>query len=140
MPRSNKSNSRSEKKDANAGRRYFLPSDARWGGFVDLKLDAAQKGTFYDWYQHPENHFIQLMEEELGEGMALSLKWDAENECFVASYLGKGVSNSNERYCLTARAPNATEALALLEFKHRILLEGAWDTYLPKTGRLASWG
>lgn len=140
MPRKAKSTPAPKRADPNAGRRYYLPGDAVFGGYVNLKLDDEHKAAFELWYGEHEHDVSQLHTETLVDGMAFSLKWDAENDCFFASYSGAGVTGSNERYVLTARASSWFEALALLVFKHCELMGGSWDEFLPRTGRLNSWG
>lgn len=138
MPRGKKDDK--NKSDPNAGRRYFTSSEAAWGGYVDLKLDADQHATFDDWFHATNAEWPVLLTDALAEGLSLSVKWDAASQCFVASLAGAGVSNSNERYVLTARSTDMFEAMALSVYKHSILMRGDWGDYKPRTGRLAQWG
>ena len=140
MPRARKSEKAAPAYDPNAGRRYFLPADAKWGGYIDLKISEDQRGVFNDWYLKPGSLWWDLLAECLADGLALSLKWDAENQCFVVTLTGAGISNSNERYALTARSSDATEAMALCVYKHSVLMGGIWDSFMPRTGTMRSWG
>lgn len=140
MPRGKKPVAAPTKADPNAGRRYYLPGDAVFGGYINLKLDEEHHEAFDRWYGEFEPRIGEFLAETLVDGMAFSLKFDAENDCFFASYSGAGVSGSNERYVLTARSSSWAEALALLVFKHTELMGGSWDDFLPKSGKLRSWG
>ena len=140
MPRTKKSVDAPKKADVNAGRKYYLPAEAKWGGFIDLRLDEQQKAEFLAWAAESPATWTDDLQEMLAEGLNLSIKFDAENSTFIASVMGAGITNSNERYCLTARSDVWTEALALVVYKHVVLMDGAWDDFLPKTGRLRQWG
>ena len=140
MPRAKSPKNSPAKHDPNAGRKYYLPQDAVFGGYVELRIDEDQKGAFDLWYGEHEYEIAGMAAETLVDGMALSIKYDAANQCFLASYSGAGVTGSNERYVLTARSSSWPEALALLVYKHDELMGGMWDDFLPRTGRLRSWG
>lgn len=140
MPRAKKDTRSQPKHDPNAGRRYYLPGNAVFGGYIELKLDEEQRAAFDLWYCDHEQTFAEMVSETVVDGMALSIKYDAENQCFSASYSGAGVTGSNERYVLTARSSSWPEALALLVYKHDELMGGCWDDFTPRTGRLRSWG
>lgn len=140
MPRAKKDTSKAAPYNPNAGRKYFLPADAVFGGYINLKLDEEQHEAFDIWYGEHEHLFAGMAAETLVDGMALSIKYDAENQCFFATYSGAGITGSNERYVLTARSSSWPEALALLVYKHDELMGGMWDEFLPRTGKLRSWG
>ena len=140
MPRSKNPKKSVEKDDQNANRPYYLPFDAKWGGYIDLRLGDDQKAVFQDWFLAPNCNWWDLLCDALAKGLALSLKWDSENDCYTASLTGAGISNSNERYALTSRSSQANEALALCVYKHDVLMGGTWDSYLPRSGKLRSWG
>lgn len=139
MPRGKKDNGKS-KVDPNAGRRYYCEPEAAWGGYVDLSLDDGKRLDFTDWFQSHSPEAMQLLTDALGEGMAFGCKWDAANQCFLATFTGAGVANSNERYVLTARSDQMAEAMALLVYKHSVLMEGDWGGYRPATRGLRQWG
>lgn len=140
MPRAKKEPKASAKYNPNAGRKYFLPADAVFGGYINLKIDEEQREAFDKWYGDHEHEFAGTCSDTLVDGMALSIKYDAENQCFLASYSGAGVTGSNERYVLTARSSSWIDALALLVYKHTELMGGSWDDFVPSTGKMRSWG
>lgn len=128
------------KSDPNAGRKYYVAPDGAWGGYVDLTLDEDQRNRFGDWIEAQNGAWVNLLQDALAEGLGCSSKWDADNQCFVCSFVGAGVSNSNERYVLSARSDNYLEAMELLLYKHVELMRGDWGDYRPKTRTLKQWG
>jgi len=120
--------------------RYWLPNDATWGGFVNVKLDEAQHEEFDTWYAANSQHVAGYLDDHLGDGIKFGLSYDAENECFVATYMGALLSGSNERYCSTSRAGTVLEVIALCVWKHEVLAQGDYGNWSPKTGRMNKWG
>jgi len=139
MPRGKKADGKS-KSDPNVGRPYYAAPDAAWGGYVDLSLDDGQRNRFVAWVSDQNGAWVNLLQDALAQGLGCSAKWDADNQCFVCSFAGAGVSNSNERYVLTARSDSYIEAMELLLYKHVELMRGDWGDYRPKTKTLRQWG
>jgi hypothetical protein len=140
MPRGKSKSDVKAKSDPNAGRRYYAPSDAAWGGYVDLKLDEDRRADFDNWFQETGQSAMAHVFDALVEGLVLGCRWDEANQCYLATFTGAGVSNSNERYVLTARSGDFSEALALLVYKHTVLMAGDWGDFRPRTGQLRQWG
>ena len=140
MPRSKAKPRSQERPDVHAGQRYWAESDAVWGGYLDLRLSDDDKVKFDVWYGDNESSWAGMLSDTLVDGMSFSVKFDIENSCFLASFVGAGVTGSNERYCLTARAGSWPDAAALLVYKHCVLMGGVWDDFKPSNSRLKSWG
>lgn len=138
MPRG-KSDAKS-KNNPNAGRKYYCEPDAPFGGYIDLKLDDDQHAAFDDWFLKENGKWLALLQDDVTEGLAFGSKWDASSQCFVATYSGCGITGSTERYVLTARASSFPEAMALLVYKHDVLMGRTWDDYKPSNQRLKAWG
>lgn len=139
MPRGKKPNAKS-KVDPNENRPYYAPPEATWGGYVDLSLDEDQRNRFGTWVLEQNGAWVHMLQDAMAQGLACGAKWDAENQCFICSLTGAGVSNSNERYVLTARSSDYIEAMELLLYKHVELMRGDWGDYRPKTRTLRQWG
>ena len=137
MPRAKQ---KAKSSDPNAGRKYYLPTDAPWGGFVDLRLEESERGDFDGWYTADVSDWTGVLQETLVDGMALSVKYDADSSCFTASLLGKGVASDDGRYCLVARGATWEEAIALVIYKHAVLMDGDWSNYRPKSRTLSKFG
>lgn len=126
--------------DVNAGRRYYTSADAPWGGFVDLRLSEGERGDYDAWLQADAPAIWEEVGVGLVDGLSLSVKYDAQNECFTASLLGKGFGSSPDRHCLVARGATWSEAVSLAWYKHSVLMDGDWSAYLSKTGGLNKFG
>ena len=140
MPRGKSDKKQTKDHDPNAGRKYYCAADAVWGGYIDLKLDEQRRSEFDDWFLAPTLDRAKLLQALLVDGLSFSLKYDTSSSAFLATFTGAGVSGSNERYCLTARAGDADEATGLLLYKHYVLLSGWWGDVLVKSSKLRSWG
>ena len=111
-----------------------------WGGYIDIRLDSAGKELFKSWWEsYPDEQFNYLIDAGL-QGFKCSISWDKENDCWVVAYTGKGVEGDHKRYSLTARAGEVWEAIALLNFKNRIMMEGNWGNYRPNNKYRQNWG
>lgn len=139
MARKRKASPEEPKKEVEQGR-YFLPNDAPWGGFINLRVTDEQKDHFAIWFDANRSLIDSSLEDTLSEGMRFGLAYDAENECFIATFTGKGVASIGQRYCLTSRAGTIPESIALLLWKHWILCDGDWGDFNVRTGRMMSWG
>lgn len=139
MPRAkNKPQAQTKKPEIDYGK-YYLPSDARWGGFINVKLDEEQREQFIAWLESTPSEGWRMLEDLTGDGMKCSVAYDAANECFTCSLTGRLVSNSNERYCITSRAGTLFDVVSLAVWKFVILLEGTCDNMLSN-GRDVNWG
>lgn len=140
MPRGKSKQNDKGKDNPNAGRKYYCEPEAAWGGYVDLKLEEDRRDAFADWFRETGDAAMHEIVDALAQGLGLGVKWDAANQCFIASFTGAGVSNSNERYVLSARSDQFSEALALLIYKHVVCMSGDWGDFRPRTGTLKQWG
>lgn len=120
--------------------RYWLPQDAKWGGFLNIRLTDAQKQEFRDWEAVSAPHVFGFLEDAASEGMKVGAAYDAENEAYIVTYTGALVSNSNERYCCTSRGGSLAEALSLAVWKHEVLAMGTYDNYNARTGEFMRFG
>lgn len=119
---------------------YWLPNDAAWGGFINIRLDDEQKQTFFTWFADAGTAIHTLLDDVLIEGMKVAFAYDRENQCYIVTFTGALVGNSNERYCATSRAGTLTECLGLAVWKHFYLADGDYGNFKPKTGQLNNWG
>lgn len=140
MPRGKSTTRPGKKDDVNAKRKYWCASDAPWLGFVNLKVSENERSDFDGWSQAEGENIWPMLEEQMVEGLKLSVSYDAENGCSVATFTGAGCVGIRERCCFTARAATWDEAVRLLLYKHLILMDGDWSSYLPKTGRRQTFG
>ena len=107
--------------------RYYLPSDAKWGGFCNVRLTDDDKADYEVWLEEQGAEVWRLQEDLLSQGMKISFSYDAENEAMICTYMGKLVSNSNERYCVTTRSYDFNQVVALAVWKFVVHLGGSID-------------
>lgn len=108
--------------------------NVKWGGFIELRLDEDEKAVFERWdTQDAAGHWNMLM-DALGNGLKFGLSYNSENDFYLATLTGSGVASVGllDRYCLTARAETASRAIALLLYKHFVILDGNWGSYSPR--------
>ena len=120
---------------------YHLPNDAKWGGFINIKLDDEQKAEFYAWLEANAAHYSATFDDMLGDGLKASISYDAEHECYILSLQGALVGNSpEERFVSTCRAGTLSEVIALTVWKHTDLTGGDYGNYKPKDSSFMKWG
>jgi hypothetical protein len=119
---------------------YWLPNDARWGGFINIRLDDDQKEAFFAWDADNPSEGTKVLEDVMHEGMKVGLTYDRENQCYICTLIGALVSGSNERYCVTTRAATLQQVVQLTAWKHSQLALGDYGNFRPTTGTMMSWG
>lgn len=139
MARKSKSPSSETPKKIEQGM-YWLPNDAAWGGFINIKLDDEQKQTFFTWFADAGLAVHQLMDDLLGNGAKVTWNYDRENSCYLVAVTGALVSGSNERYCVNSRAGTLVECMGLAVWKHFYLADGDFGAFRPASGKLNNWG
>lgn len=113
-----------------------------WGGFIDVRMEEQDKLDFGIWSeQNAEQVWVDFL-DLLGSGFKFGLSYDAQGDFYLATFTahGKELIGLDDRYCLTARAPNWETALALLVFKHLIMTRGNWGAYRPKQRQIDNFG
>jgi len=119
---------------------YWLPSDATWGGFINIRLQDDAKLAFNAWWETHPNESATILDDLLGEGAKFGVSYDRQNECYVSTLMGALVEGSNERYCVTTRAGSLSEVIALTVWKHAYYAKGDYGSFRPATSKLDSWG
>lgn len=120
--------------------RFWLPTEARWGGFINIRLSDEQKEEFHAWVEANGVHVSGYLDDHLSDGVKFGASFDRENECAVVTYTGALVAKSNERYCCTSRAGNLKLAIALAVWKHEVLAQGDYGNFSPRTGDFLKFG
>lgn len=120
---------------------YLLDNEAPWGGFINIRLDDAQREEFFAWEQENSVHVSAYFDEMLGAGIKASLSYDATNQCYIVAVTGALVGSSPlSRFCSTSRAATLPQVLALTVWKHVFLAKGDYGNYRPKGGSFLSFG
>lgn len=120
---------------------YYLPNDAPWGGFINIKVDDDQKAEFYSWFEANGAHYPALFDDMLGDGLKASFSYDAEHQCYMLALQGALLGASpEERFVSTSRAGTLSEVIALTVWKHAELTRGDYGNYRPKDSSFMKWG
>jgi hypothetical protein len=96
--------------------------------FVRFELSRSEKAAFAATLPPDMAKVWDTLYALLEDGHKISLSYDANNVCYVASLTcNSGSRTQNHHAVLSARADNPDVALALLVYKDE-LLEGHWPT------------
>jgi len=135
MPRKGKSTNAPARVDVNASRLYYCDANAPWGGYVNLRITEEERGDFDEWCVAERDSFQGSLDLALVDGLKLGVSYDAENSAYIATFTGAGCHGDKSRYVLSARGATFSEAVALLVYKHQVLMDGDWSSYSPATGK-----
>lgn len=105
--------------------------------FVNINLSKSEKTQFKAWYSENQAELPRLLTAFIAAGYKLSIKWDNENACFIATSTCIDESLNNSGKALSSRSDDWLEAIALNLFKTDVLSEdGTWES----SGKGNSWG
>lgn len=105
--------------------------------FVNINLSKAEKTQFKSWYSENQATLPELLTRFIAAGYKLSIKWDNENDCFIATSTCSDETMENGGKALSSRSDDWLEAIALNLFKTDVLSEnGVWEA----SGKGNSWG
>ena len=101
---------------------------AEWMSFVPCELREADKPAFLLWYGGDDRVIFRLLDDAIGEGLKFALTFDIRNNCYVASISGRPSPTQDYDWnaTLTGRGGTIPESMAVLFYKHIVLLEGDW--------------
>lgn len=136
MPRKQRDRNTSARVDVNASRRYFCPTDADWGGYINLRVAEEERMDFDGWRVEEAANIAEYWQQALVDGLKFSVTYDAENSAYIATFVGAGCKADKARYSLSARGADLFEATELLLYKHMVLLDGDWSGFNPSKGRV----
>lgn len=95
--------------------------------FINFKFDRETKEKFEQWYASKGNTVIQGIFETIQAEYKLSVSYDSQNECFIASMTGKEDS-LNPNKCIVIRSSEWMRALAGVAFVNIVLFDGEiWE-------------
>jgi len=105
--------------------------------FVDLRLSQSERGEFEIWASEHESELATLIEETVQNGYKLSVSYDLNNDCMIASCTCVDDVDGNYNACVTSRHEEALQALLMTFYKVYILLAGkSWRDNEVKS----NWG
>lgn len=83
--------------------------NAQFRGYINLVLSPDQKAAFDLWATSAS--VLDALDTMAGDGVHLTVKWDAKAKCYLASGTQRREDSPNAGLVVTARADNATKAL-----------------------------
>lgn len=105
--------------------------------FVNITLTQADAKRFAEWFNEYETSLFTILGDVVSDTYKLSLSYDYDNVCYIATLSATKNSSDNEKSSLSARSAEATEALGLVIYKHVVMCEaGNWQEH----SQPANWG
>lgn len=92
----------------------MLSYDAPFVGYVNVELTDAQKEGYVKWADSAS--FWEAFAFHIGDGVNISIKWEAKNEVYLASGTQRRTTSVNAGLVVTARSQNPFHALGRLLF------------------------
>lgn len=115
------------------------PSDWQRFDFVEIRVGEQEKKDFHAKLTKDPNHFLGEVDNLTKNGYKVSLSYDTNNSCIIASLTCKEPNDPNFNNVLTARASEVWEALSLVMYKHMYMCDdGDWGGDTVQDGR--QWG
>lgn len=112
--------------------RYACDDDAKWGGFLNIRLTDDDVDDFHEWFQHAQAEVgWSLLHEALTAGLKLSVTFDVGNSTFIATLTGD-LLGWGDRRAVTSRAPLWAKAVLLAVWKHAVLSDGDYSKYVTE--------
>lgn len=97
--------------------------------FCNINLSAAEKKQFKSWFNEHQSEIPTYAAAMTAQGYKLSIKWDNEHECFIATITCTDESMTNGGKALSSRSSDWLEAIALNIFKTDVIAEdGVWES------------
>lgn len=105
--------------------------------FVEVRLGNAEKNHFHQWMEQDQETLGIELGTFISNDHKLSVSWDDQNVCFVASATCRDESSVNHNCCITSRSQDWFEAIMLTLYKATVLLgDKAWQSQSSDR----SWG
>jgi hypothetical protein len=105
--------------------------------FCEVAMTESDAKNFEVWNAENSKDMFPRMEECALNGYKLSLVWDMQNECYIATYSCQDDASPNYRSSVSSRSDDAIEAICLLHYKVYIKLDGLnWRERPTRT----NWG
>ena len=114
------------KRRAHMGK-YRSRIQQQWA-FANVRLTKEQRLAFAVWVEELVNDVIEVLTIVLLEGYKFSLKWDKENESWIATLTGDETNKSNAYTSMSGRHSEPELAILVLLYKHlEICAGGVWE-------------
>lgn len=98
--------------------------------FIQFKLSADQKKSFRKWQEELGQKVYEEMALFMAEGHKLSVSWDDGRNHWIVSCTCKDEDSDNLDCCLTSRAEDWLEGVAMNVYKARVVIgKKAWRDF-----------
>ncbi len=108
-------------------------------GYIQHSLTAEEKRAYEGWDMTPDTLWDEI-ERLVDSGYKLSTSHDDYNSTRQASLTCNNPKHLDYGWVLVARAPDSFNAIALVLFKHNVLLGGDWSEFHAREREKSSWG
>lgn len=92
--------------------------------FVNRNLLTEEADNFKKWEKSISSESGTLISQVMLDEYKLSITYDDNNECFIATLTGKDDQRNNPNKALSARSDDWYEAIMLALYKHLVLFSG----------------
>jgi len=99
-----------------------------WKGFVNIELAQVDKKKIRENLVAFED-FGHWAEVTTAEGYKISISFDQERDCFVATLTSNDPDNDNYGYSMSQRHSHLQVALTALVYAHDTKAGGAWASF-----------
>lgn len=105
--------------------------------FVSRNLLSEEADDFKKWEKGVSAESGSLISQVMLDDYKLSVTYDDNNECFIATLTGKDDQRHNSNKALSARSDDWYEAIMMTLYKHLVLFSGTkWSGSSQKN----NWG
>lgn len=94
--------------------------------FVDVALTGDEKAAFKatDW---DDESNLRFLSDLVDSGYRVGVAWSGEHQAYTVSMTCRDPESPNAGLCVTSFARTLGMAVALAEFKHKVVTEGVWS-------------
>lgn len=121
--------------ETNAAQSNHKPSttDASFKGWVNVDLSPNDKEQFVEWQAHED--WGGIMNVHMTRGITYSVKYDADNECYLAKAFHADKEHVSGGYAVTMRARDGVTAFARCVYVVECVLPVDWSAHAVKQKR-----
>jgi len=95
--------------------------------FVDFRLSGDMQLSFEEWHENAGIDVVVELFDLVGMGYKLSVTYDLANNCYIVSLTCRDENSVNFMKCMSGRADEPEQAIAVLVFKHMVVCGGDWS-------------
>jgi len=119
--------------------RWSDPDDV-WVGFLNARMTDEDLASFDVWVADNGVYLQEQLEDLVASGAKLSVAYDHENESWVATITGRLCVGLDGRAAASARGGTYDESVSLLLYKHYVMAQEDWGSFMVKTSNFLKRG